>query len=257
MSNKPIGISSLPESDLTVFRSPKRVRALVGDQPIADSRNALLLRGNHIKPVYLFPVTAIAQPLLRRSALAGRHRSGLDVAYWDLVSEPTTRANAAWSPLTGLSFDSESLSGYIGLDWSAADRWFEEDEEIFAHPRDPNVRVDALQSTSHVEVVVRGQGVAETRRPVLLFHTGLVTRFYIPKADIRTDLLLPSPTTARCPYVGLASYWSGKLPEADPIADIAWEYRDPVPGMDKIKGLVAFDRELVDEIRLDGIPAVL
>jgi uncharacterized protein (DUF427 family) len=57
--------------------------------------------------------------------------------------------------------------------------------------------------------------VAESRRPFLLFETGLPVRYYIPKEDVRMDLLLPGKGHSRCPYKGEASYWSDKVGEKE------------------------------------------
>ena len=69
------------------------------------------------------------------------------------------------------------------------DAWFEEDEEVFVHPRDPHKRIDALRSSRHVVVEIDGVAVADSVRPVLLFETGLPVRYYLPKTDVRMDLL--------------------------------------------------------------------
>lgn len=98
------------------------------------------------------------------------------------------------------------LSGLVLFYWDRVDHWYEEDEEVFKHARDPYHRVDALQSSRHVQVVVNGEIVADTKRPVLLFETGLPTRYYIPATDVRTDLLTATDTASVCPYKGTATY---------------------------------------------------
>src|SRR5438874_262352 len=82
-------------------------------------------------------------------------------------------------------------------------------------------RVDVLASSRHVRVVIAEETVAETRRPYLLFETSLPTRYYIPRADVRMDVLEPTSTTTRCPYKGVASYWSVK--SGDHVAkNVVW-----------------------------------
>ena len=130
------------------------------------------------------------------------------------------------------------------------DQWFEEDEEIFVHPRDPHTRVDALRSSRHVRVVMAGETVAETTRPVLLFETGLPTRYYIPPEDVRLDLLEPSGAGTRCPYKGVASYHSVRV-GGELVADVVWHYPFPIPECPKIEGLLAFYNERVD-LYVDG-----
>lgn len=131
------------------------------------------------------------------------------------------------------------------------DAWFEEDDEVYVHPRDPYKRVDVLHSSRHVRVVVLGELVAETRRPSLLFETGLPTRYYVPKADVRMDRLVPSETETRCPYKGLATYHSVRV-GATVVGDVAWCYRHPIPECSKIENLVCFFNERVDALYVDG-----
>ncbi|HEY4376316.1 MAG TPA: DUF427 domain-containing protein, partial [Acidimicrobiales bacterium] len=61
---------------------------------------------------------------------------------------------------------------------------------------------------AHVTVQVDGHTIAETDHPVLLEETGLPTRYYLPKADVRMDLLQATNFHTTCPFKGEASYWS-------------------------------------------------
>src|SRR5260370_17754882 len=122
-----------------------------------------------------------------------------DVCSSDLYAEPAG--------------DLAPLEGHIAFYWNAVDAWYEEDEEVFVHPRDPYSRVDTVHSSRHVRVEVDGQVIANTERPVLLFETGLPTRYYIPKLDVRMDLLHGTDTVTHCPYKGDSSYWSFPLPD--------------------------------------------
>jgi len=144
-----------------------------------------------------------------------------------------------------------SIKGHLAFDWDKMDAWFEEDEEVYVHARDPYRRVDALRSSRQVKVVIAGETVAESKRPCLLFETGLPTRYYIPKVDVRMDLLTPSDTTSRCPYKGQARYYSAKIGDML-VKDIAWYYPYPVPECPRIENLVCFYNERVDELYVDG-----
>lgn len=144
----------------------------------------------------------------------------------------------------------DELQDTIRFDWSTMDAWFEEDEEVFTHPRDPYTRVDILPSSRHVRVEVDGVVVAESTKPTLLFETGLPTRYYLPKTDVRMDLLTPTAASSHCPYKGRAGYWSLSLGETF-LEDVAWSYRTPLPESQKIAGLVCFYPERVD-LYVDG-----
>jgi uncharacterized protein (DUF427 family) len=142
------------------------------------------------------------------------------------------------------------IDGYTRIQWDGVDAWFEEDEEVFKHPRDPYHRVDVRDSSRHVRVIVDGVVVAESTRPRLLFETGLPTRYYLPKLDVRMDLLSPTTTASVCPYKGEAEYWSITT-NGTTHSDLVWGYRDPIPEAFKIAGLVCFYNEKVD-IEIDG-----
>ena len=143
------------------------------------------------------------------------------------------------------------LRGLVRFDWEAMDAWFEEDEEVYVHPRDPYSRVDILPSSRHVEVVVNDVKVADSHQPRLLFETGLPTRYYLPQVDVRLDLLRPSETTSRCPYKGTANYWSVEAGD-QVVEDLAWVYRTPVQESVRIAGLACFYNEKVD-LYVDGV----
>lgn len=87
-------------------------------------------------------------------------------------------------------------------------------------------------------------------RPVLLFETGLPTRYYIPREDVRLDLFVPSDLRTGCPYKGTAAYWSWRDGGDDP-AHLVWSYPEPLPAVGAVKDLLAFYNEAVD-ITVDG-----
>lgn len=135
--------------------------------------------------------------------------------------------------------------GLVYVKWSAADHWFEEDEEVYVHPRDPFARVDILASTRRVRVDIDGVTVAETDQPRILYETGLPPRYYLPLTSVRFDLLRPTDHQTACPYKGFASYWSVEV-NGTVHENIAWTYKTPLPESQKIAGLVAFYNDRVD-----------
>ncbi|MBV8965849.1 MAG: DUF427 domain-containing protein, partial [Mycobacteriaceae bacterium] len=142
------------------------------------------------------------------------------------------------------------VAGHVRFEWDALD-WLEEDEQIIGHPRNPYVRVDALRSHRHVTVRVDGVVVAESHSPVLLFETGLPTRYYLDRTDVSFGHLEASETQSICPYKGVTSrYWSARV--GDTVhPDIAWTYQYPLTQVAPIAGLIAFYNEKLD-IVVDG-----
>jgi len=119
------------------------------------------------------------------------------------------------------------------------DSWFEEDEEVFVHAKDPYKRLDALRSSRHIKILLEGEIIAESTKPILLFETGLPTRYYIPKTDVHNEFLLPSALTTHCPYKGEAHYYSVTV-FGNEYTDLAWSYRYPTPEVAQITNHVCF-----------------
>jgi uncharacterized protein (DUF427 family) len=222
--------------------SPRRIRAVFGDVVIADSsRMRLLHPPGGRPPFYYFPESDVQMDLLSPSSHTEAHPDLGPGSYWDVTSGGKTVEHAARA-YRHPPADLGELAGFLTLDWNSMDAWFEEDEEIFVHPRDPYHRVDVRESSRHVEVQIGGQTVADTRRPRLLFETNHPTRYYIPLLDVRMDLLTRSERRTGCAYKGYCSYFS-----AGPgNEDIAWNYEFPFAECAKIATYVCFYNERVD-----------
>jgi uncharacterized protein (DUF427 family) len=124
---------------------------------------------------------------------------------------------------------------------------------VFVHPRDPYTRVDALRSGRPVRVELGGVVLADSQSAVMVFETGLPTRYYVNRTDVRFEHLVPSGTVTSCPYKGTTSgYWSVQA-GGTIHNDLAWVYDFPTRQLLPIAGLVAFYNEKVD-IFLDGEP---
>ena len=240
--------------------SPKRVRAFFGGEAVLDTRRAKLLYHDKPYPDYYIPKEDIREDLLEATDHTTECPARGEARYWNVSSGDGKAENAAWSYHQPPE-DIPDISNLLSLDWKAMDAWFEEDEEVFVHPRDPYHRIDVRESASHVEVRLGDTVLADSRRPVLLFETGLPVRYYLPRLDVRTGLLEFRKKKTACPYKGVtAAYWRiGDLSsdEEDPSGDeqdLAWCYQRPLSGMEKIAGRIAFYNERV-EIHVDGEPA--
>ncbi|MBV8981232.1 MAG: DUF427 domain-containing protein [Acidimicrobiia bacterium] len=226
--------------------SPRHVRAFFNGVAVADSKRALLLRERDHVGVYYFPMDDVRMELLTRTDKHTRCPYKGDATYWSIDVDGRRAENAVWGYEEPLP-DRADIKGHVAFYWDKLDQWFEEDEEVFVHPRDPHHRVDACHSRRHVRVVIGGEAVAETDRPVLVFETGLPVRYYIPKQDVRLDLLRATETVTGCPYKGEARYWS-----VGEVRDAAWSYPYPLPAVSGIAAHVCFFQERVDEVWVDG-----
>jgi len=241
-----------PEYKVEFVPTPKRVRAMLGGATVADSTRAMIMRETRHTPVYYFPREDVRIDLLTRTDHGTYCPFKGDASYWTLAVGGRTAENAVWSYEDPFDEVAE-IEGYLALYWGRMDAWYEEDEEVFVHPRDPFVRIDLRESRRPVRVILAGETVAETTRARFLFETGLPVRYYIPADDVRTDLLQPSEKRTGCPYKGFARYWSadvgGQLYE-----DIVWSYPDPCDEAARIRDYLCFYDERVDRIDV-GEPA--
>lgn len=244
------GFKSNPDYKILFEPSPRRVRVQFNGEWIADSTNAHLLFETRHLPVYYFPRADVRADLMTRTDHHSFCPYKGTASYWTIRVGDRVSENAVWGYPD--SYDEvAAIADFVAFYWDRVDRWYEEDEEIFVHPRDPYKRVDVLASSRHVQVILGGEIVADTRRAHFLFETRLPTRYYIPPEDVRMDLLMPSEKATACPYKGRARYWSARIGD-NVFPDIVWSYAEPIPECPKINGLLSFFNEQVDEIRVDG-----
>lgn len=230
--------------------SPKWVRVKFGSEFIADSKRVVTVTETGKLPVYYFPLADIRHKKLIKSDKRTVDLNKGEAIYWHIKTGDKVIENAAWS-FPNPPENSSVISGLISFVWNKADSWYEEEEEVFVHARDPYSRIDAIPSARHVQVIVEGEIVADSKRPVILYETGLTPRYYLPKEDIKLDLLIPTQTQTQCPYKGFAKYWSVSI-NGKEYKDVVWSYNDPLPEVHEIKGLLSFYNEAVDTLLIDG-----
>jgi uncharacterized protein (DUF427 family) len=223
---------------------PRRIRAMLAGEVVLDTTRALYVWEWPNYPQYYIPIGDVnpdhlvdeqySQHLKRGSA----QRYGLRVGE---ISRP--KAARVYTDATV-----EGLTGTARFEWAALDSWFEEDEEVFVHPRNPYTRVDALRSTRHVRIELGGAVLAESHSPVMVFETGLPTRYYFNRTEVNFEHLVATDTVTSCPYKGMTSaYWSVRVGN-ELHADLAWAYDFPTRQLIPIAGLLAFYNEKVDVV---------
>ena len=249
--NSAPGFAKHPGYRLELMPCAKRVRVKFGGETIIDSTNAVLMLENICTPVYYFPWQDFKAEFAEKTA----HRSHCpfkgDASYWTLKAGGKTAENVVWGYETPYD-EAQQLTGHVALYWQPMDGWHEEDEEIFTHARNPHVRLDILKSTRPVRIEFGGMIVAESNRAHFLFETGLAPRHYIPRDDVRMDLLTESQQRTRCPYKGEAQYFSFSN-GGETIDDIAWSYPSPLHEAAPIADHICFHKRHADGIYVDGL----
>ncbi len=232
---------------IKIENTPKRVRAYLGGKLVVDTINAVSVWEKPYYPTYYFPLADVDQNVLVAAGDTKKSPSrGLADLYTVKGNDRATDEGAYAYPDSPIP----ELQGMIAFRWDALDHWFEEDEEVFIHARDPYTRIDILPSSRRVTVEINGVQVADTTNAMMLFETGLPTRYYMPKTDVQLDLLKPTDTVTHCPYKGAARYWTVEA-NGEKFEDHVWGYDSPLPESSRIAGLVSFYNEKVG-IYLDG-----
>ncbi|MGH3095667.1 MAG: DUF427 domain-containing protein [Streptosporangiales bacterium] len=223
---------------------PRRVRGYLAGELVFDTRDGMLLHESNLLPQLYVPQADLRATLTPTAHTTHCPFKG-DAAYWSVPTAGRTAENAVWAypePMQAAGW----LRGYVAVYWSALDAWYDEDEEVFGHLRDPYHRVDIRPASRHIRVTVGGEVLAESSRPMVLSETGLPNRYYLPPDDVRTGALRESPTRTVCPYKGTASYRS-----TGEVDDVAWVYPEPLDGARAIAGHYCFAGDGVD-LRVDG-----
>jgi len=218
--HQPAGRFNFDPPDNVVFVEPfaRRVRAVAGGVTVVDSDRACLVYESRTLPHYAFPAGDVDVT----GAFAG---------------EPEPHAE-----------------GYVRVRWDAVDSWYEEDEEVFVHPRDPYHRIDTVATSRRVRILLDGEALADSTSAMALYETGLPIRYYLPFRDVRLAMIEPSDTVTQCAYKGSARHWSVSVKAAGAAAsDVAWTYDDGVRReAEEVRGRIAFYNERTD-VEIDGV----
>lgn len=184
---------------------PRRVRAVLDGLTVVDSERVILVHRPGRPPTYAVPVGDVD----------------------GVASEPEPNA-----------------PGHVTVAWDAVDAWFEEDEQVLGHPRNPYHRVDCVRTSRRLRVDLARTVLVDTTETLGVYETSLAPRLYVPPSSVRTDLLRRSDTTSYCPYKGTATWWSAGVDDVV-VDDVAWSYDDPLPESLPLRGLLSFDDQRV------------
>ena len=206
LSSKPAGrfTASMPRDVSYIEPFRRRVRATKDGRTLIDSERAVLLHRPEQPPTFAFP----------------QH---------DTDGLPTD--------------DARDAPGYVTVPWDAVDAWYEEDEQILGHPRNPYHRVDCLRSHRPLRVEASGTILVDTTETMVVDETALEPRLYVDPRHVRVELT-PSQLHTYCPYKGTATYWDAVV-DAVVLPDVAWSYEDPLPESLPLQHLVSFDDQRV------------
>ena len=228
---------------------PRRVRAFFGGLAVFDTRGGKLLHETGILPQLYVPRADVRMDLLEKSDRSTHCPFKGDASYWSVRAGDRIASDAAWAypdPKASTAW----LRHYLAFYWDRLDAWFDEDEEVHGHLRDPYHRADVRESSRHIRITVGEVLIAETTRPLVLSETGLPNRYYLAPEDVRTEYLVHSETHSVCPYKGTASYKTVVV-DTRRLENAVWFYPQPLDGVLKISGWLSFLHEEI-VVEIDG-----
>ncbi|HEY3869763.1 MAG TPA: DUF427 domain-containing protein [Actinocrinis sp.] len=228
---------------------PRRIRAVLHGETVVDTTRALYVWEAPYYPQFYIPRADVAKDVLIDEDHEQKLKRGT-------ARRQTLKVGDAVRPAAARVYGPETANGLadtVRFEWGALDAWYEEDEQVFVHPRNPYVRVDALRSARRVRVEIDRVELASSSSPVMVFETGLPTRYYLNRTDVNLAVLEATDTQTACPYKGVTSgYWSARIGGAE-HRDIAWAYDFPTRQLLPIAGLIAFYNEKVDTYLDDAL----
>ncbi|MCU0226535.1 MAG: DUF427 domain-containing protein [Bryobacterales bacterium] len=116
-----------------------------------------------------------------------------------------------------------------------------EQESVWDYPRPPRLEAAPLR----VRVAFHGVVIADSLNALRLLETSHPPSIYIPPADVRLDLLHPSPASSFCEWKGQASYMHLEVAGKRSV-NAAWTYPHPSPKYAALAGYLAFYPSRVD-----------
>jgi uncharacterized protein (DUF427 family) len=114
-------------------------------------------------------------------------------------------------------------------------------ESVWDYPRPPRVE----REVRRVRVEFGGVRVAESRRALRVLETSSPPCVYVPREDVRSELLEGSTRTSFCEWKGVAAYWSLRVGVRF-AAEAAWSYPEPDPDYAVLRDHLAFFPPRVD-----------
>ena len=231
-----------------VYSEPwlRRMRAeLNGDGAGQHSRGGFYRTGSLLS--HYFPLSDFDSAALEPAGIDADGRARWALRVGGRVAEVVVLGPTA--DLSALG-DASPVRECVTLDFGGVDRWFEEDEPLYAHICDPYHRVDVRGARRRVVARIGDTVLADSARPKMLFETALPVRFYVPWADVALQYLTLSDTISECLYKGDGQHWN-VIVAGTTVRDVTWSLSHPLPEGLAAAEHVCFYNDRV-EVSVDG-----
>jgi uncharacterized protein (DUF427 family) len=120
-------------------------------------------------------------------------------------------------------------------------------ESVWDYPRPPRLE----PTTKHIQIVVAGITLVDTRRALRVLETSHPPVYYVPPVDVQMTYLTPVDGHSFCEFKGQASYYAITI-NGRTIDRAAWYYPDPTPPYGALRDFIAFYPGKMDACTVDG-----
>ena len=120
-------------------------------------------------------------------------------------------------------------------------------ESVWDYPRPPRVE----DSSKHIQVILNGEVIAETRRAKRVLETSSPPVYYFPPEDVKRAFFTPTQRHTYCEFKGAASYYTITVGDVT-VENGAWYYPDPSPGYEALRDFIAIYPSKMDACLVDG-----
>jgi uncharacterized protein (DUF427 family) len=105
--------------------------------------------------------------------------------------------------------------------------------------------ISCAKEPGRVQVLFEGHSIATSDDVLLLREAGHEPVRYFPREHVAMAFLRKTDKVTHCPYKGEASYYT-IMRDRQIIENAIWSYENPLPGMSRIAGRLAFYPEHFD-----------
>ncbi len=116
-----------------------------------------------------------------------------------------------------------------------------------AYEKYPDHTITVEPSGSRVRVEFAGETIADTTRSLRLLEARYPAVLYLPREDLRGELLEKTDHSSYCPFKGHASYYTIRVGDRS-SENAIWSYEDPYDQVAELKDCMAFYPDRVDAL---------
>ena len=119
-------------------------------------------------------------------------------------------------------------------------------ESVWDYPRPPRLE----PARRRIRAIAAGATLADSTRALRVLETSHPPTYYLPREDVRMELLERGQGASFCEWKGRAVYFDAVV-AGRRVPRVAWSYPEPSPAFEGLRDHLAFYLPSLDEGRVD------